>query len=107
MPSNLIPPLATALDIFGVTATVTPLAGLPVTTTVARFRGAAPPAPGTLGMSAAVAVNLQPVLSVSRADVPALPIGSTIVGDFGEGSRTYRVDRIDDGFPDEWRVIVS
>jgi hypothetical protein len=107
MAADLRPPLGMALDAFGVPATVTPLGGSPVSATAIRLRGGAPPAIGSLGLSPAIDVDLRPMISVSRAAVPALPVGSSIAADFGEGLQTYRVGRVDDGFPDEWRVVVS
>lgn len=105
---NLLPPILAPHLAFGVPAVVTPLGGSPVDTTAVRLRGAMPPAVGSVLMSADAAVGLRNTVSIPRdAVVPSLPIGSTIVADFGEGSATWRVDRIDSDFPDEWRVVVS
>lgn len=106
--ANLMPPLGPALAAFGVPAIVTPLGGGPISTTAIRARGAAPPSVGTLGMSAAAAVELRNFVSIPRAAVPQRPQpGSTLDADFGDGLRTYRIDRVDDGLPDEWRVVIS
>ena len=104
---NLLPPLGPALAAFGVAATVIPKGGTPVVTTVIRLRGASPPAVGTLGMSAAAAVDLRPVVSIPRSAVPELPPGSTLEADFGDGPEMHRIDRVDDDLPDEWRAVIS
>lgn len=105
---DLRPPLAPALNAFGVPATVTPKDGAPVVTTVIRTFGAAPPTLGEVGMSAASAAGLRDFVSIPRGAISERPEpGSTIEADFGEGLRSYRVNRVYAGFQDEWRVEIT
>lgn len=103
---DLMPSIDAPHEIFGVEAIVTPRGGDPVETTVIEVPWD-PPAVGDLMMSAASAVKLRRALSIRRSAVPALPLGSTVAANLGNGPRTYRVDRIDDGIPDEWVVLVT
>lgn len=103
---NLMPPLDPAHALFGVSVVFG--APLNVTTTAILAPGDVPPAPGDLLMGAPAAVSLRRTIALKRADLPTLPVGSTLVADFGDGSRTYRIDRVDPDFAtDEWRAVIS
>lgn len=105
--ADMRPPLGAALAAFGVAATVTPVGGAPVVTTVIDTGRPPAPAIGTLGLSGAT-VDLRRVVAIPRVAVPALPIGSTIVADLdGQGVRAWRVDRLDALREDEFRAVVS
>jgi hypothetical protein len=104
----LVPSLTPALAAFGVPATIMPLDGAPVVTTIIFLRPSSPPTIGNLGMSAGAAVDLRDVVSVPRAMVPSLPIGSTLMAAKGaEAAIEWVVDRVDDLRPDEFRAVVS
>lgn len=105
--ANLMPPLAAAHNVFSVEASVTPRGGMPVDTTFILIAQPEAPAVGDVGMTAPAAVNLRPTGSLPRTVLPTLPTGSTIETDLGDGLRVYRVDRVDDRVPDEWRVTLT
>jgi len=106
--ADLRPDLDAALAAFGVTATVTPSGGAPVSTTVIDCGRPPAPAIGSIHMAPAAAVELRKVLAIATADVPALPVGSTVEAALDHrGLRSWRVDRVDDTRPDEFRAVVS
>lgn len=107
MADNVMPPLDALHNVFAVVATVTPRGGDPVETTFVLFAQPEAPAVGDVGMTAPAAVNLRPTGSLPRTDLLTLPVGSTIETDLGDGLRVYRIDRVDDRVPDEWRVVMT
>jgi hypothetical protein len=105
--AEVLVPYAPAAGAFGRTAEVTPKDGAPVTGVVIVAGREAPPAVGHLGAGPAASVNLRWIISVPRALVSALPVGSTLLADIdGEGTKSWRVDRVD-RLLDEFRAVVS
>lgn len=103
--ADLRPPLSAPATLFGVTARILPRDGAPVEAVVIDC-GHRPEA-GTVGAAGAT-VDLRKRISIARADVPELPVGSLIEANFdGTGLRAWRVDREDFRTPDEFRVWVS
>lgn len=102
-----MPPLECAHVLFAVEATVRLKSGSVIITTALRHAEPEAPAVGDLTSSAAAMVDLRHTVSIPRTDLPSLPVGSTVEADFGDGLRTYRIDRVDDRVPDEWRVMAS
>lgn len=104
---DIRPALAPFFAAFGVAATVTPLGGGPVDTTVVW---AGPP-------SMVVEANAEPSLvdqrarvAVRRDEVPELPPGSTILAPTLAGGtpRLFFVDRVEDERqdPEVWQAVV-
>ncbi len=106
--AELRPPLSPPFAIFGVAATVTPLGGAPVATTIIWVKT------GVFGSFAAFAAALgtpsdpRPRCRLRRDQVPSLPIGSTIVAPPPQGgaAQTFSVDLVDT-LADEFEAVVS
>lgn len=104
--ADLRPPLSHASSAFAVPATVTPVGFAPVQTTAIFLLGAL--AAGLTNEAPAAAALRDRLVVLPAAAVPSLEIGSRIDADAGEGViRSWRVDRVLVGPPDERRVAVT
>lgn len=99
------------LDVFDVvpgarSATVTPINGAAVTSTVQWFQEDATPQDQQVGAGAGSAINRRVVAYIRRDAVPTLQPGSTIAGGPEHLQKTWRVHSVDVSDPDYHIAVV-
>lgn len=99
--SDIRPPVAPFLGVFGVAAMVTPFGGRPVATTAIRHDR-----PSASELLADPTVLEKRWFSLPVVDVGSLPRASTMVIADGPDAGTWMIERVDSIDGEFWRVVV-